>query len=501
LNSNEDKRVRFIEANIPIVEVPQEIFILPLLQDDPSGLLEEVNRKTGGLLDQLKTSQEWTGKKGQSISIISPSGFQSGRLILLGLGKRESFSPSVFRCVVEPVLRNLRKLADAELAIYCDRELDQPGSNAVEWAVISFIAAGYSAGHYKSEEEYDRIAERLTLIHPGKPVGPKAISRAEILGEANSLARRLAFEPGNILNPTEFARRTEQISAESGLKCEVLRQDDLEILGMNALLAVARGSREPAYLAVLHHRCSDPRPPLLLVGKGVTFDAGGISLKPSQAMEEMKGDKSGAAAVVGAMTAIARLQVPRNITAVLPLVENLPGGSAQRPGDVVRTFSGKTVEIINTDAEGRLILADAIAWARERFTPAFIADIATLTGACVVALGYVRAGYFSNHPGLAEDLEEAGRKSGEKIWRLPLDDEYHEELTSDIADIKNLGGKWGGAITAAKFLEEFTGETPWCHIDMAGLDFFQNSKKPVGATGFGAMLLTCLAEKLAAREE
>jgi leucyl aminopeptidase len=252
-------------------------------------------------------------------------------------------------------------------------------------------------------------------------------------------------------------------------------------------------------MLILKHQSNDQRAPILLVGKGVTFDAGGISLKPSQSMEEMKGDKSGGAAVLGAMTAIARLNITRNVIGVIPLVENLPGGTAQRPGDVVRSFSGKTIEVINTDAEGRLILVDAISWAKQQFQPEYIVDIATLTGACVVALGNVRAGYFCNQDSFSKVVEAAALKAGEKVWRLPLDSEYREDLLSDIADIKNIGGRWGGAVTAAKFIEDFVEETHWCHIDMAGLDSFPKGKDVVGPTGFGAILLTCLVEELVAK--
>jgi leucyl aminopeptidase len=232
---------------------------------------------------------------------------------------------------------------------------------------------------------------------------------------------------------------------------------------------------------------------VVFIGKGVTFDSGGVSLKPAQSMEEMKADKAGACAVLAAIQAVAQLQVPRNVVALLPVVENLPGGKAQRPGDVIRSMSGKTIEVVNTDAEGRLILADALCYAREEFDPAGIVDIATLTGACVVALGRVRAGLFSNNDAWCERLLQAANRCGEKLWRLPLDSEYRKEIESQIADVKNVGNRWGGAITAAKFLQEFVGETPWCHIDIAGVDLFHENQVLEGPTGFGVFTLTQLA--------
>ena len=264
-------------------------------------------------------------------------------------------------------------------------------------------------------------------------------------------------------------------------------------------MAVARGSDEPARLIILRHwgAPDSESPPGVLVGKGVTFDSGGLSIKPAQSMEEMKSDKAGACAVLAAMRAIAQLQVPQNVVAIVAAAENLPSGRAQRPGDVIRSYSGKTIEVINTDAEGRLLLADALHYALQ-FDPAFVVDIATLTGACVVALGKLRAGVFSNDPSLRDALFRAADRAGERIWQLPLDEEYRDELKSDIADIRNIGERWGGAISAAKFLEEFVSESRWCHIDMAGVARFPEDDVVKGATGFGVRMLVDLASDPAA---
>jgi len=496
LNSKGDSSSQYIESNDSLFEATQEAVVLPVYEGEKTDLLEQINQTTHGLFDELKESEEFTGKKGESTTIFSPSGFKTKRLIFVGLGEKNHVDPRSYRFNLEVVLRKLRRILSRGVAVYCGPEITFQKITSQECTVESAIAAGYEPGHYKTDKKISSGSNLLVLLVPKADSSQTPISRSVILGEANCLARRLAFEPGNKLNPTEFSLQASSIAEDSGLKCEILEHHQLKSLGMDALIGVAEGSKQPAKLLVLRHQSDDNRPPLLLVGKGVTFDAGGISLKPSQSMEEMKGDKSGAAAVLGAMTAVSGLKVRRNVIGVIPLVENLPGGSAQRPGDVVRSYSGKTIEVINTDAEGRLILADTISWAREKFNPGYIVDIATLTGACVVALGNVRAGYFSNQETLAKLIEAAALRSGEKVWRLPLDSEYREDLLSEIADIKNIGGRWGGAVTAAKFIEEFVEETPWCHIDMAGLDFFPKGKDLVGATGFGAMLLTCLAEEL-----
>jgi leucyl aminopeptidase len=496
LSSREDNESNFIESSESLFEVAQPAVVLPVHQEEGSDLLRKLDQTTNGLIEDLRKSGEFAGKRGEILNLFAPRGLKSKRLILVGLGKKNEVDPGVLRENLEIAFRKIRKRLNQGIACYCGPEIDLNGAAPLECTIESAIAAVYDPGHYKTAKINHKNGGKVVLLTSGTGSRKSSIFRATILGEANQVARRLAFEPGNKLNPVEFSNQALEIAEKAGLKCEVLHQDKLESLGMEALVAVAQGSKNNARMLVLHHESSDPRAPALLVGKGVTFDAGGISLKPASSMEEMKGDKAGASAVLGAMTAISRLKIGRNVKAVIPLVENLPGGGAQRPGDVVRSYSSKTIEIINTDAEGRLILADSISWAKERFNPECIVDIATLTGACMVALGRVRAGYFANSEELSQKLEAAARKSGEKLWRLPLDPEYREDLLSDIADIKNLGGRWGGAATAAKFLQEFVEDTPWCHIDMAGKDFFPKGNDLVGATGFGAILLTCFAEEL-----
>ena len=322
----------------------------------------------------------------------------------------------------------------------------------------------------------------------------EAVRRGQILGEATNLARSLVNQPGNQINPSRLAERSRVVAEKVGLEVEVLGEPEMQEMGMETLLAVAKGSDEPARFIILKH-LKDPKsdaPPIVFVGKGVTFDSGGLSLKSAGSMKDMKADKAGACAVLAAMQAIARLQIERNVVGLIPAVENMVSGRAQRPGDVIRSMGGKTVEIVNTDAEGRLILADALCYASE-LGPEYVVDIATLTGACIIALGSVRAGLFSNNDELCEKLQRAGDRAGERFWRLPLDDEYRKDLESGIADVKNSGSRSAGAISAAKFLQEFVGELSWCHIDMAGVDLYEDSAEGTGATGFGARTLVELA--------
>jgi leucyl aminopeptidase len=338
--------------------------------------------------------------------------------------------------------------------------------------------------------------ERFTIAASGNPDLERAVERATIVGEAQSLARDLANEPANRLTPMMLVDRARQIAAEAGLECEVLERERMQELGMGALLGVAQGSAEPPALIVLRYQPQqgDSSAHLGLVGKAVTFDTGGISIKPADGMEKMKYDMSGGAATIAAMRAIAQLKPSIRVTGFIPTVENMPGSRAQRPGDIVTTLSGKTVEVINTDAEGRLILADAMAYARQQGCTHMI-DAATLTGAIVVALGHVHVGLFGNDDALLAKIQNAANASGERMWRMPLDDDYKEYLKSPFADLSNVGGRWGGAITAAYFLKEFAGDTPWAHLDIAGTAWLDDAKPYMakGPTGVGVRTFVNLA--------
>jgi len=320
------------------------------------------------------------------------------------------------------------------------------------------------------------LVEAAALVGGGAARWEAPVRIAHAFAEGQNLARTLQARPGNVATPSHLAAEAERVAAEAELECEILGPAELEAERMGALLAVARGSREEPRLIVLRHRGGQPGDaPLVLVGKGLTFDAGGISLKPAKGMEDMKYDMSGGAAVLGAMLAIGRLGFPVNVTAVVPSSENLPGGSATKPGDVVRSRAGKTIEVINTDAEGRLILADALHYAAE-WKPAAIVDCATLTGACVIALGHHRSALLGSDDGLLEELRAAGDRAGEPCWPLPLDGPYRKQLKSEFADLKNVGGRPAGTITAACFLSEFTGSAPWAHLDIAGTAYGKTKK-------------------------
>lgn len=478
-----------------------DLAVFPLFEDElqQEEPARSLNQYLDGLLTELIESREWQGKRLERTVLYRPGTPPVRRLILVGAGPRKNFGSGLLRELVHHALRQVSGpgLKRAAVVLPLPDDVELCCQAAVEGAILST----YDPGEYKTEDRRTGAIEEVTVVVPGGTrhlLSENLLERAHIQAQATNLARALVNEPGNFINPSRLAEKAREIAERTELHVEIYDENEMERRGMNAILAVARGSDEPARLITLKHLgTADPSaPPLVLVGKGVTFDSGGLSLKPSAGMEEMKADKAGACAVLAAMQAIARLQIPRNVVGVIPTVENLPSGRAQRPGDVIRSMSGKTIEVLNTDAEGRLILADALTFARQELQAAALIDLATLTGSCVVALGHLRAGLFSNDELLCEQILKAADRSGEKLWRLPLDEEYRRELDSNIADIKNVGSRWGGAITAAKFLQEFAGETPWCHIDMAGVDLYEEKHEFKGPTGFGVTTLVELARSL-----
>jgi leucyl aminopeptidase len=451
-------------------------------------------RQFSELLDRLRQSREWKGKGSEFVMLHGVEGAAAQRIVLLGIGTGCS-EPDRVRRTVMRILRQCRSARLARVGIALEGV--KSGEELAAQILQGIVLGCHDSSPYKTAEAEVPSVDQAVFLGLGNPTAPIEVKldRSRILAEAVNQARRLTNEPGNLLGPPEFAEEASRIARDSGCRIQVLDEREIGDLRMGALLAVASGSSRPPRFVVIETPGvgESVEKPLCLVGKGVTFDSGGISLKPSLSMEEMKGDKAGACSVLATLAALAQLKADRPVVGILPMVENLPGGRAQRPGDVVRSLSGKTIEVINTDAEGRLILADAITYAKNQFSPSAIVDLATLTGACIVALGHERAGYFGNDENLAVELEQASIRGGEKLWRLPLDDEYGEELRSFIADIKNIGSRWGGAVTAAKFLQEFVGDTSWCHIDMAGLDLFDPSKDCPGPRGFGVLTLSELA--------
>ena len=441
---------------------------------------------------ELYDAGEFSGKVAEVTILHHPPNLKAKRLVLAGGGKRERFDPAALRKLIGTTVRALKPKGIHSITLAPDPafQSDDFVASAVEGAILADLENDrYKTDPEKTEKRVDSFA-----LFRGNPA---AIDRGRILAEAQNFTRDLANEPANVLNPTLLARRAQQMAAEFGLECEVLDQDRMRQLGMGALLGVAQGSAEPPALIVVRYKPAGApasKDHLGLVGKGVTFDTGGISIKPSEGMEKMR-YMSGGAAVLGAMRAIAQLKPAVPVTALVPTVENMPGSKAQRPGDIVTSLSGKTVEVLNTDAEGRLILIDALTYA-QRLGCTHLVDAATLTGAIVVALGNVNIGAFTNNDAFLHKLLAAAKAEGEKTWQLPMDEEYKELLKSSFADLHNIGGRSGGSITAAWFIRDFVGDTPWIHLDIAGTAWLDDAKPHMakGATGVGLRTFVRLAE-------
>jgi leucyl aminopeptidase len=416
---------------------------------------------------------EFSGKPLELTLLHRPAGFQARRVLLAGLGKQERVTPADWRKAAGAAVRHLRSRSVREAVLAVD------SAPAAEAVTEGAILGDYDPDLYKSDKSDVKTMDRVAVAASGPDV-QAAVNRGRIIAESQNFTRDLVNEPANRLPPLTLAGRARQMAEEAGLECEVLDQDRMRQLGMGSLLGVAMGSAEPPALIVIRYRPAaavpDGSPHLGLVGKGVTFDTGGISIKPADGMEKMKYDMAGGAAMIGAMRAIAQLKPSIRVTALVPAVENMPGSRAQRPGDIVKSLSGKTIEVINTDAEGRLILADALTYAKQ-LGCTHLVDAATLTGAIVVALGHIHVGLFTNDDALAKKLLAAAGAEGEKMWQMPLDDDYKEQyLKSAFADLPNVGGRWGGAITAAYFLKEFADPAPWVHLDIAGTAWLDDGK-------------------------
>jgi leucyl aminopeptidase len=480
-------------------EVPADVLAFYLYEGEPpdSPDVAAIDRASRGLLKTMLGSGAFKAELHKTSLIHRPSGLKAKSLVMVGAGKRKDLTLGRLREIAGAAVRTARSAAARSVAFVCREGF--PEGEAVRVATEGALYANYESDIYKTRDKENRDLHRFAIVGSvlAKTEAADAIHRATIVGEATNFARTLANEPSNILTPSQFAERTAALSAQAGLQLQVLEREEMEKMGMNTLLAVSRGSDEPPKMMILSILSQASRkaegPVFALVGKGVTFDSGGISIKPAEKMEDMKADMAGGAAVVGAMAALAQLRPRSRVIGLVPAVENLPSGKASRPGDVVKSYLGKTVEIINTDAEGRLILADALAYARKLGATNLI-DLATLTGACVVALGNVNAGMMGTDQKTIDRLRKNCSITGEKLWQLPLDDEYKKAIRSEIADMKNVGNRWGGAITAAKFLQEFTEDTPWVHLDIAGVDL-EHDPLPYaskGATGFGVRTLVQL---------
>ena len=462
-------------------------------KDKPEVTLETTDDAVHKAAAEVIASGELTGKACEVTLLHHPPGLKAKRLLVLGGGKAQDFSGFELRRVAGTAVRTLKSRGIRSFTF----ALPQNGFSAddsVKATVEGAFVGNFDADTYRSDRKDQKIDELTLVINGDSGKLQPALDEARAIGESQNFTRTLVNEPSNRMTPTILAERAKQMAQEVGLKCEVYGADKIKELKMGAFWSVAQGSDEPPALIILRYEpAGAPEKPVIgLVGKGVTFDTGGISIKPADGMEKMKYDMAGGAAMLGAMRAIALLKPKVKVIAIVCATENMPSGKAQKPGDVQIAMSGKSIEIINTDAEGRLVLADGLYYARQ-LGCTHLVDAATLTGAVVVALGYVNAGIFANDDKLYDRFHQAETKAGEKFWRLPLDDEYKEVIKSSIADIMNTGGRWGGAINAAMFLQEFAEDTPWLHLDIAGTAWTEEAK-PWIAKGPSGIAVRSLVE-------
>jgi leucyl aminopeptidase len=453
-----------------------------------------LDRAANGYLSDVIRRGDMEGKAGSTLLLHNVPNALCDRVLLVGLGREREFRENEYRESVRAAVRTLNDSGSMEAVVYLT-ELPVK-RRGVGWRVAQAVTvateAVYRFDRMKSRQEEPRRPLRKLILAVSRRSeladGERALFEGQAIGAGVALARDLGNLPPNVCTPTHLAEQATVLARTQGLRCEVLEQKDMEKLGMNTLLAVTRGSRQPPKLIALHHAGAERRhKPLVLAGKGITFDTGGISIKPAAEMDEMKFDMCGAASVLGTLAAVSRLGLPVNVVGLVPACENMPGGNATRPGDIVTSMSGQTVEILNTDAEGRLILCDTLTYA-ERYEPEAVIDIATLTGACVVALGHVVSGLFANDDSLAREVLAAGDEAHDRAWHMPLLDDYQEQLRSNFADFANIGGRPAGAVTAACFLSRFARKYPWAHLDIAGTAW--KSGRDKGATGRPVPLLT-----------
>ena len=479
-----------------------DLILIPWYDDDASGAVAALDAATGGEITRALSTREFQGKPFELfIAAIVDKSWRTRRVALVGGGRRLESGTDI-----------VRKLATAGGLAGRQRRLGRVGfmvrgqgemADLTQAAAEGLTLAEFHGGSYKTTDPAPAPPPAWTIVVDGEHANSKggerikeAAARGRVLGESSNLARELANEPGNTLTPREFAMRAAAIAGDAGVKVETLDERTIAELGMGLLLGVARGSSEPPRLMVFRYDPPGaPAKPLLgLVGKGITFDTGGISIKSAEGMERMKDDMAGGAAVACAMRAMALLKAPQRVVGVVPTTENMPGGRALKPGDILKSAEGKTVEVINTDAEGRLILGDGL-WYARKLGATHLVDVATLTGACVVALGKITSGLFGAPASWVEQVRRVADRAGDRVWPMPLFDEYRDQLKSDIADFMNTGGRAAGSITAAIFLKEFSGGLPWAHIDVAGTAWADEAKPylPKGPSGVAVRTLASLA--------
>lgn len=458
---------------------------------------EALDRKSRGAIGRAIAASRFKGNADDLLSLLAPASLDFDRLVLFGTGKPGQLDALKLQAIGGRLVSHLGG-SGADAATIAVDTLDGgklgPDAMAAEIAYGALLRS-YRFDKYRTKEKAEAkpSLKKLTFLTEGPAAAKTAFARYEDIAAGVFMTRDLVSEPANVIYPESLAREAKKLT-ESGVKVEILGEKEMAALGMGSLLGVGQGSeRESQLVVMIWQGAGDLKknPPIAFVGKGVTFDTGGISIKPAAGMEEMKWDMAGAGAVIGAMRALSLRKAKANVVGIVGLVENMPSGTAQRPGDVVTSMSGQTIEVINTDAEGRLVLADALWYCQDRFKPAGMIDLATLTGAIMISLGKEHAGLFSNNDDLAGALQKAGASVGETLWRLPLGDAYDKMINSDIADMKNVGGRWGGSITAAQFLQRFVNNVPWAHLDIAGTAWSDKDAPtvPKGATAFGVRLL------------
>jgi leucyl aminopeptidase len=457
----------------------------------------DLDARTGGILTRAMAANKFSGKTDETLTIVAPGGVDLDHILLIGLGKADQITDLTVQDAGGAIMAAFAKNA-AEVSVLVE---ELPGSTLAPSQIAAEIAFGallrsYRFDKYRTKEkpEAKPVLQTVSLLTRDSDAAAKAFERREAVAGGVFLTRDVVSEPPNIIYPRTLAERCRELSG-IGVEVEVLDQEQMKKLGMGAILGVAQGSIQEPYLVVMKYD-GDPgatdKQPVAFVGKGVTFDTGGISIKPAAGMEDMKWDMGGAGVVLGLMKALASRKAKVNAVGVVGLVENMPSGSAQRPGDIVTSLSGQTIEVLNTDAEGRLVLADALWFTQDTFKPRVMIDLATLTGAVIVALGTEHAGLFSNNDELSEQLTSAGRKVGEKLWRMPMNDAYDKAINSDAADVKNIAGnRDAGSIIGAQFLQRFVNNVPWAHLDIAGVTWAKKDTGtvPKGSTAFGVRLL------------
>lgn len=493
-------KVQFIE--ITAAKTKQDDAIVFFVGEDKklSPAAQAVNKQAGGVLSKAITNGKFTGKRGQYVTLVAPQGVKAHHIVLAGTGSGKSLDARAYESIGGGLIPHLNAARAKSATVFFEA-----GKGTISAAdAAARIAHGASLRSYRFDKYFTKktadekpTLTGLSVALTGAKNAAKPYAELEKIADGIFFTRDLVSEPANIIDPETLAEQCKTLS-KLGVEVSVLGEEEMYELGFGALLGVGQGSIKESQLVVMRWNGlgkGSKTPPVAFVGKGVTFDTGGISIKPAGGMEEMKWDMGGAGTVIGLMKALAGRKAKVNVVGVVGLVENMPGGNAQRPGDVVTSYSGQTIEVLNTDAEGRLVLADALWYTQKHFKPKIIIDLATLTGAIIVALGTSRAGLFANDNKLADQLFKTGEKTGEEVWRLPLGDVYDKQINSDIADMQNIGrDREAGSITAAQFLQRFVNKTPWAHLDIAGVAWTKRDGDitPKGATAYGVRLLNQL---------